>query len=327
MIYVITGNDSSLLKREISKQVKEKLKEINDFNYISFDMYNHLIQDAIDSCTFSNLISEQKTVVCYNCYFLTDQAKPSASWNKGMDFDCLKKYVENQNPDCDLYLTSIGKLNGDSNKLVELLKKNAKIQTITTKDYKQLIDDGIAYVTQNGKSISKDAIAEVVKRVSQDYTLMINTLDKLMLYTSDIQLEDVYALVADKLEDTFFNIVNNLFKFNVKDAIKSFRDLLSKGNYPLTLFSQFSSQFEFLYEVSKMVELGYDDSKIAKELGCQPGRIYYSKKTIGNFRSKDILKMMADLNKAEIDMKYNLDNPNDVIELFILNFKKNYYRK
>lgn len=327
MIYVITGNDSSLLKKEINKQVKEKLKEINDFNFVSFDMYNHLIQDAIDSCVSSNLISEQKAVVCYNCYFLTDQEKGISSWTKMMDFDSLKKYLDNQNPDCDLYLTSIGKLDGDSNKLVELLKKNAKIEQVSTKNNDQLIEDGIRYVSLNEKTISKDAIIEVIRRVDKDYTLMINTLDKLMLYTSNIQLEDVYLLVADKLEDVSFNIVNNLFKFNVKDAIKSFRDLLLKGNEPLVLFAQFSSQFKFLYQVSKTRELGYDDNQIAKELGCSAGRIYYSKKSLGSFQSKDILKMMADLNKIELDMKYNLDNPKDTIEIFILNFKKNYYKK
>lgn len=328
MIYVITSDDSTLLKQEVIKQIKDKLKEISDFNLISFDMYNHFIQDAIESCTFSNLLSEQKAVVCYNCYFLTDQNKPSASYSKGNDFDSLKDYLKDQNPDCDLYLTSIGNLASEnSNQLVKLLKSNAKFEVVNKKDSTQLSEDGLAYVTHNNKTIEKDALLELIRRTNLDYTLLINSLDKLMLYTSNIKLEDVDLLVANKLEDEFFNIVNNLFKFALKDALKSYRDLISKGNYPLILFSQFASQFEFLYEVSKMIELGYQDSQIATCLKCKPGKIYYSKKSLGNFRSEDILKMMADLNQLEIDMKYNNDNPNYVIEIFILNFKKNYYRK
>ncbi len=328
MIYVITSDDSTLLKKEVLKQVKDKLKEVTDFNLISFDMYNHLIQDAIDCCTFSNLISQQKAVICYNCYFLTDQSKPSSSYSKGMDYESLKAYLKDQNPDCDLYLTSIGNLASEtSNVLVKLLKSNAKFEVVNKKDSNQLSEDGLAYVTQSGKNIQKDALLELIRRTSLDYTMLINCLDKLMLYTSDIKLEDVELLVANKLEDEFFTIVNNLFKFAIKDALKSYRDLISKGNYPLVLFSQFASQFEFLYEVSKMIELGYQDNQIATTLKCKPGKIYYSKKSLGNFKSEDVLKMMADLNQLEIDMKYNNDNPNYVIEIFILNFKKNYYHK
>lgn len=328
MIYVISSSDSNLLKQAIYKNIKDKGIEVNEFNVQSFDMYNQLIQDAIDSATQTSFFDSMKVVICYNCYFLSDQAPAIASWRSKMDFTSLEKYVANQNPECDLYLTSLGKLNSESsNKLIKLLKQNAKIENIQAKTSDDLVNIGISYVGNNLAEISKDAILEVVKRTNNDYTLMINTLDKLMCYTNKIRIEDVNVLVAPKLEDDIFVIVNDLFKFLIKDAIHSYRDLISKGNYPVSLIPVFASQFEFLYEVSKLTEEHLSNDQIANQLKCKSGKVYYAKKSLGNFTSKDILNMMVDLHEIEVNIKFDLDNPNDRLEIFILNFRKNYFHK
>jgi len=326
MIYVVSCEDSLLLKMNIDKQIREKISEINEFNYASFDMYNQLIQDAIDFAETASFFDDFKAVICFNCYFLSSQTKANANWASKMDFDTLLNYLDNQNPDCDLYLTTTGTLNAESsNKLIKALKSNAKFITISKKTDEELVNECRAYVTKNNCNISTEAAIEVIKRTNSDYMLMINSLDKLMLFTSSIRLDDVDKLITPKLEDSAFSIVNDLFKFDIKSSIKSFRDLISVGNSPIVLFSTITSQFVKMYEVSKMLEMGIPDQEIAKALKYKS--IYYVKKGLGNFTSNDILLMMKDLHDIEINIKYDLDNPINALEIFILNFRIKYFKK
>lgn len=325
MVYVISCKDSQILKDEVMKMVKDKVHVLDDFNFASYDMYNQLIQDGIEACYSISFNSEFKEVIFYNCYFLSNQAKANNNWTNKMDFSSLDEYLKNQNPDCDLYLTTSGELSSEtSNQLIKLLKQSAKFIIINPKTENELIDLGTAYLGKQGISISKDALLEIIKRVDSNYTLMLNTLDKLACYTDKIRIEDVEVLVCNKLEDSAFSIVNNLFSFSIKDALKSYRDLISKGNNTLILFSTIASQFTKLFMVCKLLENRVSDDKIAKMLHYRS--IYYVKKSIGNFTSYDILNMMKDLHEIEINIKFNLDNPINAIELFILNFKTNYLR-
>ncbi len=75
MIHIFTGNDSELLKLEALKEIKGQMEgPITDFNLVTFDMFNDLIQDAISAAETISFTMDTKFVLVYNCYFLTSSS-------------------------------------------------------------------------------------------------------------------------------------------------------------------------------------------------------------------------------------------------------------
>jgi DNA polymerase-3 subunit delta len=326
MVYVYVGEDMEVLKSQVRADAIEKVKTLDDFSFASFSMYNDLIQNAVEAAMNSSFVSNGKFVMVSDCYFLS-QDMPSApsTWEKQQDYQTLINYVQHQNPDTYLALLVTGRLKGEkSNPLIPLLKKHAKFFEIAALSPEELMEAGLRYIGERGGEIDRDSLYEIIRRTDEDYMMFLRTLDKLLCYTKKIRLEDVDELVAPKLEDNVFSIVESLFRGNALNALKSYRDLKKGGNDLLRLFSVFASQFRFLYETARLTEDRKNDIEISKTLSCSPMRIKYAKRSIGTLKSSTILKMMSDLGEMEEHVKFDLDDPDDAIELFIVNFRRSY---
>ena len=252
MIHIFTGNDSELLKLEALKEIKGQMEgPITDFNLVTFDMFNDLIQDAISAAETISFTMDTKFVLVYNCYFLTSSSlKVPSSWDKKQDLDSLLLYLEQTNSSCELYLLVPGKLLADrSSNLVKKLKLKSKITALDNLKTQDLMEIGMRYVGENKCDIDRESLFEVINRTGGDYSCLINTLDKLMAFTDKIDTDAVNALVESKLEDNVFSIIENLFKTHVKIAIKGYRDLTTSGYNAIALLPVFAAQLRFIYKV------------------------------------------------------------------------------
>lgn len=326
MIHIYVGPDAKYLHDLVKKEVSLKLNnDINEFNYSSFDMFNSLIQDAVEACETTSFFSSTKCVVIDNCYFLSSSEIKVPSFSAKQDIDSLTKYVRGQNPDTEAYLIVVGKLISDKkNELLQALKETSEFVIKDELTKETMIELGMNYVGQNKGEIDRKSIEEICARVKNDYSLLFLTLDKLLTYTSKIRLCDVQELVYKPLEDNVFSIVECLFQGNAKTAMINYRDLIKGGQDALRLMPVFASQIRFMYEVCFLHSQRMIDNQIVKELKCNPYRVKFALRSISNMPSSIILKILADLGEMEKHIKYDLDNANDQMELFIINFKSNY---
>ncbi len=322
MVYLIAGESNYQIKNRVQEEIA-KLGAINDFSFSSFDLYNQVIQDALDDVQTASLFSLKKAVVVYNCFFISSQDKPPQSQVAKNDFSALSKYLDLSDPDNCLFLTCVGKMNLTKGEINDKLKKKAIIIDLNSDNIQDRIQTCLAYAKRLNVIISKDAAIEVVNRSEDNVSMRLN-MDKLACYTSRIVMEDVDLLVKPKLEDNVFSIVESLMRFALKDAYQSLEDLFKLGNNSVRLIAVFASQFEFLYQVAKLSEVGYSDNEIAKELNCKPGRLIYSHRSIANMPSSEILNVMSELQTIEDNIKFKLDDPQKSLELFVINFRKNH---
>lgn len=330
MIHIFSGSDTERLKISAMREIKSKIKEpINDFNFETFDMFNDLIQDAISSAETMSFTTDVKFVVIFNCYFLTgDRIKVQANWNKKQDLQSLSDYVKQENPDCELYLLVPGKLISErSSKLIKSLKSKSKIVSLADLKTQDLMEIGMRYVGENKANIDRESLFEVINRTGGDYASLIHTLDKLMLYTDRIDMPAVTALVKNKLEDNVFSIVENLFKSHLKLALKGYRDLSSSGYSAMSLLPVFASQLRFIYKVTYLLKKGENDITISKELKCNPYRVKITRSISSKYALDSILNIMSDLGEIEDHVKFDGDNPDVALEVFMVNFRKKYLLK
>lgn len=329
MIKVLLGDDVGLLKEEAKEAIKRNLKTVDEFNYDSFDCYNDLVQDIVESAETLSFGAAKKCILIDNAYFLaSDMDNAPKSWESKQDYEALAEYVQHPNPDCNLYFIGKGKLKGVStNPAVKVLKQYADILSQDALRPEELAQKSLRYVGERKANIAHDALIELVSRCPGGWLMLKNALDKLICYTPDIHIEDVKALVAPSVEDSVFSVISYLFRNDSDNALRSYRDLRKSNVDAVYLIAIFASQLRFFYMVAYLREQRKNDMDIAKILAASPTRVRYSRRDIGSLSSRDLLKMMADLGKIEENIKYSLDDPDTRLELYLVNFRRNYLRK
>jgi len=327
MIHLYTGNDAELLKQEALKEISKNCEgELNDFNFADFDMYNDLIQDAVSACETMSFTTGKKYVIVYNNYFLSSTVdKAPANWTKRQDLDAFDEYIKHENPNCELYLLVPGKLLADrSSKLIKSIKAKAKFIAMPDLKTADLIGLGMSYVGQRNADIDRESLFEVINRTGEDYLSLTHALDKLLCYSNNIRMEAVDALIFPKLEDNVFSIIENLFKSNVKKSIKGYRDLTSSGYNVIALLPVFASQLRFIYKVAFLLSVGENEIEISKALQCNPYRVRITRSIAGKYSNKAVLDIMSDLGDIENHIKFDGDNPDILLEVFMVNFRRKY---
>jgi DNA polymerase III delta subunit len=277
----------------------------------------------------SSFFGTKKCVLVTDCYFLSsDMDKAPASFDKQQDYQALINYLEHPNPDTDLYLLTQGKLaaSGKEKPFMEAVRKYAEIsdESSSPMSEEELAQWGLRYVGEKKADIDHASLIELVERSSNDYLLLKNNLDKLLCYTDKIRASDLDDLVAPKIENSVFKVVNCLFRNAMREAVKDYRDLRQQGIQMITLLSIFASQFRFLYQVAHLVSIRMNDIDMYKELGCSPTKIKYARKDVGLLPASAILAMMAELGEIEYHVKFDLDDGDVLMELFLVNFRRNY---
>jgi DNA polymerase-3 subunit delta len=329
MIKVLLGDDVGLLKEEAKEAIRKDLGTVDEFNYDSFDCYNDLVQDIVESAETISFGAAKKCILIDNAYFLaSDMDNAPKTWESKQDYAALAEYVMHPNPDCDLYFIGRGKLKGEkTNPAVKALKKYADVTSQDALRPEELAQKGLRYVGERKANISHEAMLEAVSRCPGGWLMLKNSLDKLICYTPNIRLEDVKALLAPSVEDSVFSVVSYLFKGDTDNALRSYRDLRKSNVDAVYLIAIFASQLRFFYEVAYLKEQRKNDMDISKILSCSPTRVRYSRNDIGNLSSHNLLKMMADLGKIEDSIKYSLDDADTRLELYLVNFRRNYLRR
>lgn len=155
--------------------------------------------------------------------------------------------------------------------------------------------------------------------------MFVNNVRKLFTYTNQIRIMDVQQLVNNPLSDDVFSLFESLINNDrPTQAIRITRNLFKMGYDTYKLLPVLASQFSFLAEVAYLDSRGSTEKEIADSLRCHPYRVKCSRRNLKYLDFNIIIEIMADLSELERNLKYNLDDPQTALELFICNFRKNY---
>ncbi|MCQ2795609.1 MAG: DNA polymerase III subunit delta [Bacilli bacterium] len=325
MIYVIySASLKGSLKREAKRITKEALEEINEFNYASFDAKETSLREIVNACLEVPMLENKKVVVADDAYFLTG-GKSKDKINTEKDYLILEKYINSPINETDLiFLVESDKLDSRG-KLTKLLSEKAKLIPIAP----MKLFDWEKFVGQicEKKNINIDYLAkkELAVRTLNDRERLINELMKLSLYTNKISLNDVLTLVSKPLEDSAYELTNALLKGDITGALVTYNDLIkSKKIDPVTLFIMLAGQFRFIYKVNYLHDQGKRISEIMELLAAKEFRVKMAYQNGKAFKDS-LPKILDDLYEIDNKIKSSQIDNSLAAELFIVNFKNNYF--
>ncbi len=307
--YLIESEDTLSLNNEISKIIKN-----NDFTNAEINIYDieeTLLEKALEDLDTYSFLSEKKVVIIKNIESIKE-----SEFEK--DIEHLIKYIDNPNPD-NLLIITARKLKSDL-KLSKKLKTKCQISKIEVNPK--------TFIKQQFKDykISQDTINLLEEYCLGDMTKIYNECEKLKNYKSkekEITKEDIIELVMKKLgdsKDLVFSFTRSLAERDRKTSLKKYKELLTYNIEPLSFIGLLAGQIRIIYQVKILEKRNLRDKEIADILEEKSDyRIKKTREITRMYSEEELLNLMKKLSEIDLKIKTVDTNPNQEIELFIIN--------
>ena len=177
------------------------------------------------------------------------------------------------------------------------------------------------YLKEKKFDIEKKACEELLVRTEYNLNLIMQELEKLMLYKYDdkkIDLNAVQTLVSKNLEENIYELTNSILSNNNNKTIEIYYDLLAKSEDPLRIMNNVATKIRQLIHTKILLEKRYNQDEIKDHFNIKSGAAYYLIKD-ANAVSFELLESILDkLSKLDFDIKTGIIDKKIGLELFIL---------
>lgn len=307
--YLIESEDTLSLNNEISKIIKD-----NDFTQAvinTYDVEETLLENALEDLDTYNFLSEKKVIIIKNIESIKEDQFEN-------DIEHLFKYIDNPNPD-NLLIITCKKLDSRL-KFSKKLKTKCKVSNIEVNPK--------AFIKQQLKDykISQETINLLEEYCLGDMTKIYNECEKLKNYKCNdktITKEDIIELVMKKLgdsKDLVFSFTRSLAERDRKASLKKYKELLTYNIEPLSFIGLLAGQIRIIYQVKILEKRNLRDKEIADILEEKSDyRIKKTREITRMYSEEELLNLMKKLSEIDLKIKTVDTNPNQEIELFIIN--------
>lgn len=313
-IYLLFGEESYLINREINSIISSFLGEDIENKVVKYDMLEENIYSALEDLNTMSLFSEKKVVVCKNCKFLTGSRESDINH----DIEKLIAIINSQ-IDNILILTTISDKLDERKRIVKELKKKVNVKQFNKQKYNELVLFVEKELKNSNYKISKNSIKLFLDIVGTNLGVVVNEIDKLKLYKLDskeINDSDIKNISSKVINDNIFDLVDAVVKRDVEKALEIYDDLLILNEEPIKLIVVIANQFRLIYQTKVMFKLGYSEIDISKHLGVHPYRIKLANNII--ISEKNLLKYLEKLADLDIKIKTGYINKDLAFEMFLL---------
>lgn len=321
MVIVLFGVQDLMLKSTLKKIITEKIKEINEFNFVSYDALECEMLDVMYEATLMPICEDSRTIVVDNAAFLSTEKSKKVTLTKEEE-KAILDYVKNPNSAVTMIFIVHSEKIDEKNAIIKAVKENGRIIEALNPSDKDWIKYAEKLFANYGIEANYNVIDEFTKRTNKDAMLMNNEIKKLALYSNKITMNDLDLLVAKPLEDKIFNLCTLIVTNKTKEAINLYRDLLVKNEEPVAIIALIATQIRLFVDVFTLSEAGLSQADISKELNIHPYRIKLALDNRRYIKLKNLKQEIDNLYKLDYDIKSGKIDRFFGLEMFILNFNK-----
>lgn len=306
-----------LIEADIRKKAPDLDREL-DFK--RYDLSQDRLEAIVSEMSAPSFTGGAKVAIVKNVSFIL--VNNSKNIQTKRDMEAFDSFLSSPDPVNLVYLVMPLKT-GNSN-----LAKKIKTHSIYVECPRPVGDELVmrimAMASKAGSGIDRNTAAQIAQRAGDDWCLLRNTVAKLSVYTDKIDMAAVEALVPRKPEDRIFAITDAMFSGRTITALKAYRDMRKQGTDPLGCLAFFFSNFRFLAETLYLRRMRYSNDMAARRMEVSPYRVNAVLRQAGRMSSQTCVKILCELHDIEKGIKYDLDDGDNRIESFILNFSRNY---
>ncbi len=304
-VYLIYGNDYSLIKREVDKI------SLNANDVVKYDLSVDKVDNLLDDASCMSLLDEKKVIIGENALFLT-----TLNTNVNHNLEYLSNYVNAENHDNIIVLTVVTDKLDERKKIVKLLKQKAKVI------HKYLIEDKnlngfvMDEFKNAGYKMDLKTANYFVSYVGKNVDILVSEIEKMIVYKDNnkiVTINDINEISSRGFKDNVFDLTDAITKRDFKKMYECYNDLMVLGEEPIKIIDLLGNQFLLIYQVKLLNEKGKSNTEISQILNVHPYRVKLALETdFLTYELKDILKKLHDLDfgikSGSLDKNYALED-------------------
>ena len=304
-VYLIYGNNYSLIKREIDK-IKEDTLDV-----VKYDLSNTKVDELLDDASCISLFSGKKVLIGENALFLT-----SSDTTTDNDLTYLEKYLKDNNHENITIFYVLKEKLDDRKKIVKLFKDRAKVISFEDIDDKNLYKFVLDEFKKEGFKLDIKTANYFVSYVGKNIDIIISEINKMKIYKDNnklITIDDINNISSKGFNDNVFDLTDAIMKKDFDKIFGVYNDLITIGEDEIKILSLISNQFILVYQCKLLDESNCDQKAIANLLNVHPYRVKLALETdYMTYELKNIIKKLHDLDfkikSGNIDKKVGLKN-------------------
>ena len=303
MIYLIYYTSYRLLQ--------DKLQELGN-NYEIFDLTKTSINDILTDLSYSSLFSEKRNVLIKNAYIFTSKSKE--------DTTTLSEFLEEVKTDNLIIFTSNEKLD-ERKKVTKVMASKHKVLKLEPPKFQDLDTNLINYLRKFNYKIDRDALNYLKTSCNNNYDIILNELDKLMLLDlSDkhITLDIALNVVSYTLNDNDFKLVDAITDKNLDLALRLLKDYKLNKEEPIKLVAILGREYRLMHIVTFLIDEGKSMREVCSSVSLQDWQVNKYKIRAYKYTLEELEEKILALAELDYQIKAGLMEPFLGIELFII---------
>lgn len=310
LINVLYGKDNYLIDAELNKIIKKL--DVEDININRYDLLEVDSDDVLEDLVTISFFSENKVII-------VDNFKELINMNESV-LNSWINYIKKPNPDVFLYIV-LNELISEEFTIGKILMQYANLIKVKEIEGKEFNDYIIKYLSNKEYNIDIKALDELLLRTNYNLTLIMQELEKLMLYklnSKKIFKEDVENLVSRNLEENIYELTNNLIKGYNSKTIEIYYDLLINNEDPIRIINNVSNRVKQLIHTKLLLNKSYTQDDIIKHFNIKSGQAYYLMKDSKETQMETLENILKKLTELDYDIKTGKIDKKIGFEIFIL---------
>ena len=306
MIYLISAESYHQIDEELNKIIKKN-------SYTTFNMQKNKITEVVEEASYFSLDANKKYIIAKNADFFGNEKLSDD------EQDLLLKYLNNPNPNTILIFTTLNGLDSRK-KICKEIKTKGQLVNVTKLDKRGQNSYLTAYLNKFDYDIDYNTLNYIMDNCYNNLDIMINELDKIMLYysfPSRIKLEDVKKIVGEEIDSNNFHFVNAVVSKEFQKALKILKDLRKLKVEPSSLVILLAREYRLMYYIKNLYSKMNMNSLISY-LSLAEWQITKLYNNSLKYSNNELLKNLVDLSEIDIKIKKGIWDKDIALYPFIL---------
>lgn len=309
-ISIIYGKNDFLVENKVKELVHNT--EVEEININRYDLLETNSEDVIEDLRTISFFSDKKVVIIDNFEDLLN--KDQTVINEWID------YLKKPNPDVFLFII-LKELINEENQLGKVLLQYSYLEEVKDMTNDMFPNYLKNYLKEKKFDIDKTACDELLNRTDYNLTLIMQELEKLMLYNFEekkITLSSVEQLVSKNLEENIYELTNSILSNNSNKTIEIYYDLLAKSEDPLRIMNSIITKVRQLIHTKILLEKRYNQEEIKNHFNIKSGAAYYLIKEANAVSFELLESILERLSQLDFDIKTGKIDKKIGLEIFVL---------
>ena len=319
-VYLIVGQQSYLKRLIRDRFLKLIPKAERTMNFAQDDLQTVGLDTVLNDAMSAPFFGRHRLILVDNPYFLTGQ---NGEHLNQTNLDHLIEYLKHPLSSTILVFFAPYRKLDHRKKITKALQRysvSLNLNHISEYRVRRYVERKIRI---SGYRISRAALDLLIQRTDGQLSAVMNELPKLLLYgcrTKKITQGSVDSLVTKSLNQNVFDLVNEVLRSQITQAVALYHELLLNGQQPLQINAILLSQFRLLLQVKILHRSGMTSGRISQTLRVHPYRVKLALRADPAFTLNRLARAYLGLVDMEKRMKSTQQSSELLFQMFLIKF-------